>query len=64
MNIKDKKKKTEFNNWSISYLSEIFECRKCKKRNPIIQQSNIINSKIQIQNKFQNCLFCGNPNYV
>jgi hypothetical protein len=33
--------KTDFNNWSISYLRDIiFECRKCKKRNTIVLSSN------------------------
>ena len=44
--------KTDFNSWSITYLSEIFQCSKCKKRNTIIQK------------QYQNCIYCGNPNYI
>jgi len=61
--------KTDFNNWSISYLREIYQCGKCKKRNPIVLSSNnatSVNLKgNEISQKlFQNCLYCGNPNYV
>ena len=30
------KQKTDFNNWSISYLRDIYQCGKCKKRNTIV----------------------------
>ena len=68
-NRQDMNQKTDFNNWSISYLKDyIYQCSKCKKRNTIVMQSyntnntNNINPKMQKQ--FQNCLYCGNPNYV
>jgi hypothetical protein len=40
------------NNTTISKLNNIFNCTRCNKYNNIIQPP------------FQNCLFCGNPNYV
>ena len=40
------------NNISISNLINIFKCSKCNKYNNIVQPP------------VQNCLFCGNPNYV
>jgi hypothetical protein len=52
--------KTEFNNWSISYLREIFQCTKCKKRNTITYSANSEERK----KNFQNCMYCGNPNYI
>jgi hypothetical protein len=59
------KQKTEFNNWSISYLSEIYQCSKCKKRNTVIFSSNNLTSQKGKREKlYQNCLYCGNPNYV
>ena len=55
-----KKQKTEFNSWSISYLTQIFQCSKCKKRNTIV--SSVKNEERKID--FQNCSYCGNPNYI
>jgi transcription elongation factor Elf1 len=52
--------KTEFNNWSITYLREIFQCSKCKKRNTITCSVDSEERKIN----FQNCMYCGNPNYI
>ncbi len=49
------KQKTDFNNWSISYLTNIHECAKCKKRNNIICNND---------NKIHNCMYCGNPYIV
>jgi tRNA G26 N,N-dimethylase Trm1 len=40
------------NNTTIESLNTIFKCSKCNKYNNIIQPLT------------QNCLFCGNPNYV
>jgi hypothetical protein len=40
------------NNITISRLNTIFVCSKCNKYNNIIQPP------------VQNCIFCGNPNYV
>ncbi len=40
------------NNSSIQELSSVFICSKCNKYNTIFQQN------------IQNCLFCGNPNYI
>ena len=40
------------NNISISNLINIFKCSRCNKYNNVIQPP------------VQNCLFCGNPNYV
>lgn len=40
------------NNTTITALDNIFKCSKCNKYNNIIQPP------------VQNCLFCGNPNYV
>ena len=50
----DINQKTDFNRWSISYLTEIFQCSKCKKRNTVFIK----------QSKTQNCGYCGNPNYI
>jgi transcription elongation factor Elf1 len=55
-----KKQKTDFNSWSISYLKEIFQCSKCKKRNTIVSSLNNEERKT----KHQNCAYCGNPNYI
>jgi len=55
-----KKQKTDFNSWSISYLTEIFQCSKCKKRNTITHGLNGEERKP----KHQNCAYCGNPNYI
>jgi hypothetical protein len=72
-NRENMKQKTDFNKWSISYLRDIiFQCSKCKKRNTIIlSSSNTNNTNLQgngiiqpRQKQFQNCLYCGNPNYV
>ena len=60
-NRKDIKQKTDFNKWSISSLTEIFECSRCRKRNSIFLSSNINQERI---NNFQNCMYCGNPNYI
>ena len=60
-NRKDINQKTEFNKWSISYLTEIFQCSRCRKRNTIVLSSN--NNQERKAN-FQNCAYCGNPNYV
>jgi hypothetical protein len=74
-NRENMKQKTDFNNWSISYLKEIYQCGKCKKRNTIVLSSSNTNNtnntnlqgneiRQQGQKQFQNCLYCGNPNYV
>ena len=55
-----KKQKTDFNSWSISYLTEIFQCSKCKKRNTITLDLKGEERKP----KHQNCGYCGNPNYI
>jgi hypothetical protein len=55
-----KKQKTDFNSWSISYLTQIFQCSKCKKRNTITPCLNCEERKP----KHQNCAYCGNPNYI
>jgi hypothetical protein len=54
--------KTDFNSWSITYLREIFQCSKCKKRNNIVMNTN--NNLSPHQKQFQNCMYCGNPNYI
>ena len=59
-NRKDIHQKTDFNAWSISYLTEIFQCSRCKKRNNIAMKSNQERNAIL----YQNCIYCGNPNYV
>jgi len=60
-NRKDINQKTDFNKWSISYLTEIFQCSRCRKRNTIVLSSNN-NQERKIN--FQNCVYCGNPNYI
>ena len=52
-NRKQLQQKTDFNSWSISMLNTIYKCSKCKKYNTIFKKEN-----------FQNCIFCGNPNYI
>lgn len=59
-NKKDTYQKTDFNSWSISYLSEIFQCSKCKKRNNVTLSLKSEERKP----KHQNCMYCGNPNYI
>ena len=60
-NRKDINQKTDFNKWSISYLTEIFQCSRCKKRNNVVLSSN---NNQERTTKFQNCAYCGNPNYI
>jgi len=55
-----KKQKTDFNSWSISYLTEIFQCGKCKKRNTI----TLVLKDEERKPKHQKCVYCGNPNYI
>jgi hypothetical protein len=57
---KELKQKNEFNNWSISYLTEIFQCSKCKKRNNVA----LCLKSEERKPKFQNCMYCGNHNYI
>ena len=45
--------KTDFNHHMVRQLSNIFKCCKCKKNNSIVKDIS-----------FQNCLFCGTPNYT
>ena len=59
-NNKDMMQKTDFNHWSISYLKEIYQCSKCKKRNTIVASFNLQGEK----QRYQNCVYCGNPNYI
>jgi len=40
------------NNTTIESLSTIFKCTRCNSYNNVIQPP------------IQNCIFCGNPNYV
>ena len=47
--------KIEFNRSLICQLPSIFKCSKCKKNNTIQSSNNTLG---------QNCLFCGNPNYI
>jgi hypothetical protein len=47
--------KTEFNSSKICMLSSIFKCSKCKHNNTIVSKTGL---------NYQNCLFCGNPNYI
>jgi hypothetical protein len=47
--------KTEFNHHQICQLPGIFKCCKCKKNNTVLVKHN---------EKAQQCLFCGIPNYV
>lgn len=44
------------NNWHLGLNNDIYVCIKCNKYNSIIKT----NDKII----YQNCLFCGNPNYI
>jgi Zn-dependent metalloprotease len=46
--------KTDFNQFKICQLANIFKCCKCKKNNTIITTNKNVN--------FQMCLFCGTPN--
>jgi uncharacterized protein (UPF0297 family) len=47
--------KTDFNQSKIHMLSTVFKCSKCKHNNTINKVLGVI---------CQNCLFCGNPNYI
>ena len=47
--------KTDFNNHLICQFPCIFKCSKCKKNNSICVSIEILS---------QNCMFCGNPNYI
>ena len=59
MNTEQKKQilyqKTEFNNSKICMFPNIFKCSKCKQNNTTNNKDGVI---------YQNCLFCGNPNYI
>ena len=63
-NRKEINQKTDFNNWSISYLTEIFQCGRCKKRNTVSSNNNNNTANNQSPIKYQKCIYCGNPNYV
>ena len=56
--------KTEFNRWSISYLQEIFQCSKCKKRNTLFLSSKQYEEYKKLNKLYQNCSYCGNPNFI
>ena len=43
-------------NWHLGLNNNIFICAKCHKYNSIME--------INKESKYQNCLFCGNPNYI
>jgi len=47
--------KTDFNNHLICQLPNIYKCCKCKKNNYIFEKK---------ENIYQNCIFCGMPNYM
>lgn len=47
--------KTDFNNYLICQFSNVFKCSKCKRNNSITNQ---------LESLSQNCMFCGNPNYI
>ena len=59
-NRKDIHQKTDFNTWSISYLTQIFQCSKCKKRNTIIMKNN----EEKNAPLYQHCNYCVNPKYI
>jgi hypothetical protein len=50
-----KYQKTDFNYSKICMFPNIFKCSRCKHNNTIQPKAGII---------YQNCLFCGNPNYI
>lgn len=47
--------KTEFNSHLICQLPNVMKCCKCKKNNTISIIKPIF---------YQNCMFCGTPNYI
>jgi hypothetical protein len=64
-NRQDANQKTDFNRWSISYLTEIFQCRRCRKRNTVSIEQNKLQDRIPHHKiNYQNCAYCGNPNYI
>jgi len=63
-NRQDANQKTDFNRWSISYLTEIFQCRRCKKRNTVSIEQNKLQHQFDYKINYQHCAYCGNPNYI
>lgn len=55
------KEKNAEDNWTLKTNQFILKCSKCRKYNTICNTNT--NNKINNQ-KYMNCFFCGNPNYI
>ena len=53
------KEKNSEENWTLKTNQFILKCTKCRKYNTILNNTNTNNNQ-----KYMNCSFCGNPNYI
>jgi hypothetical protein len=57
------KEKNAEDNWTLKSNEYILKCTKCRKYNTIFNTNNKNNTNNTNQ-KYMNCSFCGNPNYI
>ena len=55
------KEKNSEDNWTLKTNQFILQCTKCRKYNTILNTNMNNNNTNQ---KYMNCSFCGNPNYI
>jgi len=58
------KEKNAEDNWTLKSNEYILKCSKCRKYNTIFNTNNINNTNNNRNQKYMNCSFCGNPNYI
>ena len=62
------KEKNAEDNWTLKSNEYILKCSKCRKYNTIFNTNNINNTNntnnTNNNQKYMNCSFCGNPNYI
>jgi predicted ATP-dependent serine protease len=59
------KEKNAEDNWTLKTNQFILKCTKCRKYNTIPNtNSNNTNNTNNTNQKYMNCSFCGNPNYI
>ena len=58
------KEKNAEDNWTLKTNQFILKCTKCRKYNTIFNNTNTSNTNSNNNQKYMNCCFCGNPNYI
>ena len=63
------KEKNAEDNWTLKSNEYILKCSKCRKYNTIFNTNNnntnnTNNTNSNTNQKYMNCSFCGNPNYI